>query len=137
MLGPDTPDAFPLFGGLLLPADRSQVETFGIDDAEVVLDGDGTPGGHGYHRDGLGIKRDEFPAGWQAGDVVALTYAVFDHPTDGLRGRRRDSFSLYGTFRGVAAVIRVRFEENVGWRIATVHPYDALRWGDERDRLGY
>jgi hypothetical protein len=92
MLGPDTREEFPAFNGWQVPAGRSQVETFTESDAGMVLDGDGT-GGHGYHRNGLGIKSDEFPPGFGTDAVVDLTNSVFDHPTDAMPGRRSDAFS--------------------------------------------
>lgn len=135
MLGPNTVDEFPAFSGWLAPSLRSEIETFTDDDAGFVRDGDGT-GGHGYHRSGLGIKPDEFPPAWAEQDVVDLTNAIVDYPSDGTRGVRREEFSLYGTYREVPSVIRVRYEEDAGWRIAAVYPYDAVRWGRERKRLG-
>ncbi|PQM45447.1 hypothetical protein [Mycobacterium talmoniae] len=136
MLGPNTGDELPTFNGWAPPALRSEVETFTENDANIVLDGDGT-GGHGYHRSGLGIKPDEFPPRWGESEVVDLTNAIFDRPSDGTPGVRTQEFSVYGTWREVPSVIRVRYEENTGWRIATVYPYDAVRWGRERKRLGH
>jgi hypothetical protein len=126
LLGPHGPDEFPEFNGWRPPAKRSEIDEFTLDQAVVLLDGDGTPGGHGYHRSGLGIKGDEFPAGWEAPDVVDWVHAITDHPTRGI-GSKSD-FSLFGTSRDVDGVVRLRREYGGKWVIATAHPQSAVRW---------
>ena len=131
MHGPATPDAFNAIDGRQPLFRRSEVEEFELIDAEAVLDGDST--GHGFHRSGLGVKDDEFPAGWGEQDVVDLVNAIIDAPSDGFpRGRRR--YSFLGAYRDVTAVLRIR-NDGYGWRIATVHPYDRIRWEREKSAV--
>lgn len=128
---------FPVFNRWWPPARPDEIVPFELLDAMVLLDGDGTPSGHGYHRHGLGIKPDEFRGGWDAPDVMMLVESILTHPVDGLPGRRPDSFSLLGIYLEVTAVMRLRRDGHGGrWRIATVHPFDRVRWERERDRLG-
>lgn len=136
LLGPDTGDELPVFGIRRVPFVRSEVEEFTVDDAAVVLDGDGSPGGHGYHRYGSGIKPSEFPPMWDVEDVVDIVNAIIDDPADGLPGLAPGRFSLFGSHRGLVAVVRLRDEAGTGWRIATVHPFPAVEWQRERKRVG-
>lgn len=92
----------------------------------MLLDGDGTPGGHGYHRFGLGIKSDEFPEGWGVPEVMQWVHGITDHPTWGRP--TRNGFVLYGAFNGVEGAAYVRREHGNRWSISTAHPQRAVDW---------
>ena len=126
LLGPDTPDEFPSFDGWQPPAARSEIDAFTVDQAEVLLDGDGTPGGHGYHRAGLGVKSNEFPFGWDVAEVVAWVLGITDQPTFG--HPTPSGFALYGSFADVEGIVRIRREIGIGWVIATAYPLPAIQW---------
>jgi hypothetical protein len=126
LLGPEGPDEFPEFNGWRPPVKRSEIDAFTEDQAEVLLDGDGTPGGHGYHRFGLGIKSDEFPEGWGVPEVMQWVHGITDHPTWGRP--TRNGFVLYGAFNGVEGAAYVRREHGNRWSISTAHPQRAVDW---------
>lgn len=132
MLGPDTGDELPRFLGHAAPFRRSEVETFDELDATIVLDGDGIPGGHGYHRAGSGAGKSELPEGWDVPDVIDLANAILDNPSDGRPGRRAHEFGLLGSHRGVLTAVWLRQEYGgKRWRISTLHPITALEWARE------
>jgi hypothetical protein len=78
MLGDVTPDEFPVINGFRPPVSRAEIDEFSLDDALILLDGDGIPGGHGYHRNGLGIKSSEFPPGWGEREVMTWYVGIRD-----------------------------------------------------------
>ncbi|MCL1838616.1 MAG: hypothetical protein FWG47_04785 [Propionibacteriaceae bacterium] len=140
MLGPLTADDFDDPRILTL---RSQIDTFGKVDALSVLDGDlsgeqsqqvahmiktgifvgAKP--HGGHRHDTGWGKDEFPAGWGVELVVTWVTAIIDRPTkfavidDG-------NFSVFGVFRGVQGVVKVRRVWGRAWHIPTAYPQESI-----------
>lgn len=126
MYGGDGPDELPEFDGWRPPARRNQIEEFTTDDAAILLDGDGTPGGHGYHRHGLRVKASEFPAGWGVAEVTSWVRGIVELPTWG--HATRSGFVLYGTCAGVEGLVQVRREGDRRWVISTAYPQSAVDW---------
>lgn len=130
MLSYNTPDEFPEFNGWRPPICRSDIDDFTHDDAFVVLYGDGS--GHGGHAsDAEVVDKSRFPPGWEECDVTNWVCALVDSPSDGYDDG--SGFSLFGSWRGVPGVLRVRPVVGTSrWHIATGHPLYAIDWLRER-----
>jgi hypothetical protein len=92
----------------------------------VLLDGDGSPSGHGYHRHGLGIKDSEFPLGWGPVEVIEWVRDIIDHPVWGEPSPDGSVFWLIGWEKGVRGLVVIRYRDR-RWFIATAYPV-AIGW---------
>ena len=124
MLGDMAPDEFPAIRGYTPPFKRSDIDPYRLDDALITLDSDGT-GGHGGHRFGSGMGKNEFPQGWEAVDVQQWTNGIIDHPQ--LYEPVDDGVFIYGTYSNVEGAVIVRSRWGVT-RIAAGFPVDMVFW---------
>lgn len=140
MLGPNTPDEFPMFDGTMPEVRRSEIGEFDADDAISVLDGDVGPAEsgriarlvargqwrgskpHGGHRAGTGWGKTEFPAGWSVSEVVDWVNALIDTPMEVREHESGRGFILTGTYRGVRGEAVVTPINRAVSFIATAYP---------------